>query len=855
MKCWDSSPIGSAWRVRRGRVWAAARAVCAIAVLGAPLGFVASAHAIPSWTTYHHDAARSGIDPESTSPLPPAKLWSTELDGGVWAEPLVYGPYVYVATENDTIYAIAAATGTVHWTAHLGTPVPSSELPCGSPNLQPMVGITSTPVIDPETNTIYAVTNSWEGTRASIHHKLVALDLDTGAMRENFPREVDPPYPAGGEAREQLQRAALALDGNELVIGFGSYADCETYWGWLVGASVSGTGPLKIYQVDSSVRQDGGSIWESGNGPAIDSSGNIYTATANSFTGAEYDHQDSVLKLSANLELLESWAPADWKELDETDGDLGSSGPLLLPGGKVFQVGKRGNEATLLYGNALGGVAGATASTFEACPGSGSWGGGIYVPATANAGTLYVNCGFPPYTAGENGVQAISVSELGSAHPTVSEPAGWHVNGGAVGPPIFAGGLVWVASWTTGTLYGLDPTSGNVSFEESLGGFGDFESPSAGGGRLFVANGRPTGIANVPGRTGAYPYIFTDNQLTAYGIAPTPEPTPTATALASSQNPAPVATSTSFNATVSPAPNGGTVAFTDNGVAVPGCEHVTLVVASHGNASCQTTEDPGGDDRIVASYSGDPYYAPSTSPALVQVVSSRGQVVSSLAPVMSLTSAPPVARLALSGAKESHTRWREGNALAHISAAADSQPAGAAAVKRRRIQHLPVGDTFSFTLNRAASVRLAFTQSVSGRRVGDRCVALARKRGKARRSVAIDSVASCSRVVVAGTLAFTGHAGLNSVYFEGRISRQKKLLAGRYTLVITASAAGQSSAPQRLQFTIAGSQVRRGVAAMLAGLPRHSPSNSLMAAWPGARTGAPGLGSAWILAAAEAPGD
>jgi hypothetical protein len=318
-------------------------------------------------------------------------------------------------------------------------------------------------VIDPETNTIYAVADGVEGAHASISHKLVALDLETGAMREHFPRDVDPPYPVGGEPRNQLQRAGLALDGSEVVIGYGgNNGDCATYWGWLVGASVSGTGPLKSYQVESEPGHLQGAIWGSGNAPAIDSSGDIYAATGNGCTqnpcssehGSEFDFGESVLKLNPNLELLEFWAPANWQERDESDLDLGSSNPVLLPGGKVFQVSKTGNEATLLYGNALGGVAGATASTFEVCPGSGSWGGGIYVPASAEAGTLYVTC--------DDGLHAVSVSELCSPHPRVSQPPGWQVNGNAVGPPIFAGGLVWVASWYTGSLYGLDPTSGGV---------------------------------------------------------------------------------------------------------------------------------------------------------------------------------------------------------------------------------------------------------------------------------------------------------------------------------------------------------------------------------------------------------
>ena len=106
---------------------------------------------VPSWTTYHHDGARSGVDPDSTSPVAPTQVWQTSpaLDGKVYAEPLVYRSTVYVATENDTVYALNAANGAIVWTRHLGAPVPGSSLPCG--NVDP-VGITSTPVFDARTN-------------------------------------------------------------------------------------------------------------------------------------------------------------------------------------------------------------------------------------------------------------------------------------------------------------------------------------------------------------------------------------------------------------------------------------------------------------------------------------------------------------------------------------------------------------------------------------------------------------------------------------------------------------------------------------------------------------------------------
>ena len=711
---------------------AAAPALAALSLLAG-----AADGAIPAWTTYRHDAARSGVDPDSTSPLLPSQAWqSVTLDGSVYAEPLVYGSHVYVATENDTIYSLDAATGAIAWEAHLGTAVQSSQLPCG--DIAPTVGITGTPVIDPATKTIYAVADTWDGTHAaSIRHVLVALELGTGAMRPGFPIDVDPPLPSGGSAAQQLQRAALALDGNRVVIGYGGNdGDCGTYWGWLVGAPENGAGPLLSYQVDSQPGDREGAIWGAGNGPPQDSSGDLYTATGNGSSGPRYDYGDSVLELNPNLALLESWAPGDWQELDEKDLDLGSSDPVLLPHDLLFEIGKQG-VGVLLRTDALGGVGATPAGELSVC--GGSWGGGIYVPASAAAGTLYVTC--------SNGLHAVSVSALESAEPKLSAAPGWKVDGNAVGPPIFAGGLVWVASYEgkPGYLYGLDPSTGAVEFESNLGSFVHFSTPSAGGGRLFAANGK---------------------QLTAFTIAVTPAPSPTTTVLSSSANPSPASAPVTFTAAVSPVPDSGTVSFTDGGVAIAGCGAVSVNEAS-GQASCRTTYGQAGTHSIVASYSGDPYYAGSSSPPLEQAVSGASLPI----------------RVAVSDLRQSHAVWREGRRLALLSALR----------RGGRKPRPPVGTTFSFSLNQQARVTFRFTRQLTGRRVGRKCLATTNRNRRHRH---------CRRTVSAGTLPFAGHSGVNKVSFQGRLSRSKRLAPGRYTLTITASNATGTSAPTSLVFTI-----------------------------------------------------
>jgi outer membrane protein assembly factor BamB len=252
----------------RGRLLLALALAVAFALQA---GLVVGA-AIPSWTSYRHDAAGSGVDPDSTSPLAATQAWQTPgLDGQVYAQPLVYGSYVYVATENDSVYELDAATGAVVWSQHLATPESASAAPCG--DIAPTIGITSTPVIDPTTGRIYAVGAVSES--GAVHHDLFALDLGSGQPIAGFPIAVDPPYPSGGAAVNQLQRPGLALDGGRVLIGFGGNdGDCNTYWGWLVSAPTDGTTALGSFQADAG--GDEGAIWGGGNAPVIDAAGSVF---------------------------------------------------------------------------------------------------------------------------------------------------------------------------------------------------------------------------------------------------------------------------------------------------------------------------------------------------------------------------------------------------------------------------------------------------------------------------------------------------------------------------------------------------------------------------------------------------
>ena len=130
----------------------------------------------------------------------------------------------------------------------------------------------------------------------------------------------------------------------------------------------------------------------------------------------------------------------------------------------------------------------------------------------------------------------------------------------------------------------------------------------------------------------------------------------------------------------------------------------------------------------------------------------------------------------LTAVSQSHARWRAGSKLAQISRKA------------------PVGTVFSFTLDEAATVTATFSQSVAGRKVKGHCVAPSHRNRHNTR---------CRRSVGRGALTLSGHAGVDHLTFQGRVTSTRRLRPGTYTVTIAAvNAAGQRSSAKRLTFTI-----------------------------------------------------
>jgi outer membrane protein assembly factor BamB len=446
---------------------ASAALVCACATLAG------GAQAEPAWTTYHRDPGRSGYDPEGTNPIVPVLAWqSVGLGAPIWQQPLILGTRVYIATVGNDVYALDASTGAVIWSRHAGTPVPAGSLPCG--DVTPTVGIVGTPVIDVATQAIYAVADTWDAGTHEAQHVLVGYSLDSGAEVVRTP--VDPP---GEDPKAHLQRTALTLDAGHVVFGFGGNdGDCSTYRGTVVAAPELGGAPV-FWQVPIATKsKSGGAVWGA-SGPVVDAAGRIYATTGNPNPAGEvasvYDYSDSVVALDPNLNLIGNFEPPSWKEDSNSDTDLGSAGAELLPGGVLFQAGKNGTG--YLIDTATMGASASAVYSAQVCGGRPSFGGDAYA-----GGVIYVAC--------SNGVQALAYNQAARTFSPL-----WKGPGDAAGPPIVSAGLVWVVATHASTpgskVYGLDPGSGIPRYTEALpsAAVDHFASPSAAGGRLFVASG------------------------------------------------------------------------------------------------------------------------------------------------------------------------------------------------------------------------------------------------------------------------------------------------------------------------------------------------------------------------------
>jgi outer membrane protein assembly factor BamB len=402
------------------------------------------------WTEYHRDAGRAAQGPDVPALATPQVAWTANVDGDVYASPLIVGGHVIVATENNTVYSLDLFTGAVIWTIHLGQPVDASSLPCG--DIGPVTGITGTPAADPASGRLYVVAYL-----AGRHHMLFALKLVDGTVVSQ--QDIDP---AGSTPAVQQQRGALTVGANYVYVPLGGlYGDCGPYHGYVVALPKAG-GTALTYQVPSS---RGAGIWTAA-GLTLDPSGNVFAVTGNGASRSAFDFSNAVVELSPDLQKVESYfAPANWIALNAGDIDLGALGVTLLPGAAVV-VGKDG-VAYLLRSGQLGGVGGQVASR-QLC--AGAFGG-----TATNRSVVFVPCtdGLYAMSIGPNGMNVV-----------------WHAGHPALGSPIVAAGAVWAIEPSSATLYALDQSTGAVLYSTALPSARHFNTPAATEGFVVAPAGR-----------------------------------------------------------------------------------------------------------------------------------------------------------------------------------------------------------------------------------------------------------------------------------------------------------------------------------------------------------------------------
>src|SRR5271157_5319795 len=354
---------------------------------------------------YNNGGPQSGVNPDETVLTPSnvnsadfGKVFSVPVDGQIYAQPVYMSGLsipgqgthnvVFVVTEHDSVYAFDADTGGLIWHDSFINPVagvtsvPASDLPLTDIAIKPELGIQSTPVIDPTTNTLYVVayTKEVSGSTTSYVYRLHALDVTTGAEKFGGPVAIQAEDNGTGEgndgsghvlfdAHQHDQRTGLLLLNGVVYIGFASWGDTEPFHGWLIGYNAQTLQQAAVF--DDTPNGAEGGIWMSEGAPATDGT-YIYLSTGNGTFDTTLDangfpihgdYGDSIIKLAADpstsptnqningwgLKVVDYFTPSNELTLDENDLDLGSGGVILLdqPGPYPHELVEAGKTGTI----------------------------------------------------------------------------------------------------------------------------------------------------------------------------------------------------------------------------------------------------------------------------------------------------------------------------------------------------------------------------------------------------------------------------------------------------------------------------------------------------------------------------
>lgn len=525
-------------RIARFRSSIAVAAVTALATVG-----LNAAPAVADNVTISSNALRTGWDqneaglaPSSVSASDFGQLFATQLDGQVYAQPIVAKSTVLAVTENDKIYGLDPVNGAIKWQRDVGPYWPASNIGCG--DLVPNIGITGTPAYDASTGTAYFTAKVNDGPDGNNPHwYLHAIDITTGAERANFPTTIGG-HPSNNPSntfnpKTAMQRPGLLLLDGVVYAGFASHCDYGPYVGYVAGFNASSGKQTTLWSTESGSSDALGGIWQAGGGLVSDGPGRIIVSTGNGSSPAPGPGKtppgnlaESVIRLQVgsdgNLTAKDFFSPYNNTNLDRDDTDFGSGGPMGIPDGYgtsahphlLVQIGKDG-RVYLLDRDDLGGTAqgpnGGDAVLQSGGPYNGVWGhpafwggDGGYVYSITNGGPLYA------YKVGVAGNGLPALSKVGASTSNWGYTSGSPVvtsNGSASGSALVWGVYSDGSNGANGQLRAYDalPTNGimNLRYSAPIGTASKFVTPATDGGRVYTGTrdgklfgfGRPTTAA------------------------------------------------------------------------------------------------------------------------------------------------------------------------------------------------------------------------------------------------------------------------------------------------------------------------------------------------------------------------
>jgi hypothetical protein len=530
------------------------------------LSTIPAASAQVNVTQFHNHDSRDGLYIDSAfTPSAAANLtrdmnFDGTISGDVYAQPLYIedGPggraMIIVVTESNNVYALDAVDGSVIWERNVGPPVLAGDLGCTKFD---SMGITGTPIVDLASRALFLAAMTTPDGGPTKQHLILSLNVDTGDINPGWPVDVEAAASYNGvnfTARTQQQRPALGIVGNILYVGYGSKRDCNTWHGWLVGVPIDNPSSVTAWAAATATGAKGGAIWGVG-GIASDGKNPFVTTGNTSGTGGDWDGGEAVIRFQPGPifsdDPIDFWAPTNWQSLDQIDGDLGSSGPLLVdvpgatPSHLIVALTKHRN-AYLIDRDNLGGISApidqsqvANSTILQAA-----------VTYRTQDGT------YVAFRANNDGNTVLSAFRITATNPpTIDSASGWDVNraSGGCGSPFATStdGNNNMIVWVVGTedhqtqgdqrLHGYDGNTGAVIYDggganELMAGTHYYSTTGiVARGRVYVAGDNKVYAFAVPGGTPTPTPTITPT------VTPTTTPTPTVTP---TNTPTPTATPT-----------------------------------------------------------------------------------------------------------------------------------------------------------------------------------------------------------------------------------------------------------------------------------------------------------------------